>query len=364
MTGNIFGDRFKILSFGESHGKVVGVVIDGCPAGLKLNEKDIQKELDLRKPFYPEITTTRFEKDKVEILSGVFRGYTTGAPIAMIIKNRKMDSRPYMEIKDLPRPGHADYPARVKYRGYNDYRGGGRFSGRITASFVMAGAIAKKILKEELGIETLTYTYQVGKIRVKKLSREEISEKRYSNPVRCPESETAEKMKRAIIEAKKEGDSLGGVVAGIVYGLPVGLGEPVFQSLESELSKGFFSIPAVKAVEFGAGFKVSEMKGSENNDQYVLRKGKIVTLTNNAGGVLGGLSTGMPLTFKVFFKPTPSISKPQNTVNLKEMKEEIMVLRGRHDPCIVPRAVPVVESITNLVIVDNCLKAGVLKNVL
>src|ERR671938_1028050 len=286
MAGNILGERFVAMSFGESHGKCIGMVADGCPAGLQLDESDIQSLLDLRRPGQSVITTQRKEEDRVEIISGVFNGFTTGAPICMIIWNKDPDSRPYDLIKTKPRPGHSDYPALIKYGGFADHRGSGRFSGRLTATLVMAGAIGKKLLKHSIGIETVAYTIQIGQITSKEISFEKAKNERYTNEVRCPDIETAERMKSAIIDARRDGDSLGGIVESVSIGLPTGLGEPIFGSLESDLSKALFSIPAVKAVEFGSGFEGSKLRGSENNDLYIKQNGKIVTKTNNSGGIL------------------------------------------------------------------------------
>ncbi|HSA75308.1 MAG TPA: chorismate synthase, partial [Candidatus Nitrosocosmicus sp.] len=257
MVGNSLGERFVVTSFGESHGKCVGAILDGCPAGLPLTESDIQPNLDLRKPGQSIITSQRKEEDKVEIFSGTFNGFTTGAPICMIIWNKDSDSTPYDKIKTIPRPSHSDYPAMLKYGGYSDYRGSGRFSGRLTASYVMAGSVSKKLLKKTLGIETIAYTIEIGGIKSNKVSFNIAKKYRYSNDVRCPDLEIAEKMKEAIISSRRSGDSIGGIIECVSMGLPVGLGEPVFSSLESDISKALFSIPAVKAVEFGSGFEGS-----------------------------------------------------------------------------------------------------------
>jgi len=364
MSGNIIGERFVAVSFGESHGRCVGVIVDGCPAGLPISEQDIQAKLDLRKPGQSIVTTQRKEEDKVEIISGVFNGNTTGAPICMIIWNKDQDSRPYEQMKEKPRPGHADYPAMVKYGGFNDYRGGGRFSGRITATFVMAGAIAQKLLEQALGIEVLAYTLEIGGIRVNSLTIDNIRKLRYSNEVRCPDANTAEKMKEAIVKARSDGDSLGGIVECTALNMPVGLGEPVFGALESDLSKALFAIPAVKGVEFGSGFEGSRRRGSENNDIYKVEDGKIVTITNNSGGILGGLSNGMPLLFRIAFKPASSIAKTQQTVDLASMEETEIMVPGRHDPCVVPRAPPVIEAIVSLILADHAIKYGLIPPVL
>ncbi len=367
MLGNVLGERFMMITFGESHGRCVGVIVDGCPAGLPLQESDIQSKLDLRKPGQSIVTTQRREEDKVEILSGVFNGYTTGAPICMLIWNKDVDSKPYDMIKSKPRPGHADYPAYVKYKGFNDYRGGGRFSGRLTAAFVMAGALAEKLLRYTLGIEIFAYTKEIGGISMNKDALDyidEIKSNRYSNEVRCPDSSTAILMRDAIVKARQEGDSLGGIVECIAINVPIGLGEPIFGALESDISRALFSIPAVKGVEFGSGFRAARLKGSENNDPYTIKDGKVVTLTNNAGGILGGLSNGMPLLLRVAFKPASSIAKTQRTVDIESMNDSEIVVPGRHDPCVVPRAVPVVEAMVAVVLADHAIRAGIIPPVL
>lgn len=364
MPGNSIGQRLVLTSFGESHGRCVGAVLDGCPAGLELDEKDIQGMLDQRKPGQSLVSTQRKEGDQVEILSGVFRGYTTGAPIAMIIWNKDQHSRDYEELQTKMRPGHSDYPALVKYKGFNDYRGGGRFSGRLTATHVMGGAIARKLLRETLKIETHSYTIKIGKISTDDEFNLKMKNQIYTNEVRCPNQKTAERMRQAILAARKSGDSLGGVIASTTLNVPVGLGEPIFGSLESDISKAIYSIPSVKGVEFGSGFAGSEVFGSQNNDSYVAKGGKISTKTNNAGGILGGLSNGMPITMRVAFKPASSIAKKQNTVDIKTKKPATLQVQGRHDPCVVPRAPPVVDSLVSLVIADHALIGGFIKPVL
>ena len=364
MSSSSIGQRYVFTSFGESHGRCIGAVVDGCPAGLELDENDIQKMLDLRKPGQSIVTTQRKEEDKVEILSGVFRGYTTGAPIAMIIWNTDQRSRDYENLTLKPRPGHSDYPAYIKYKGFNDYRGGGRFSGRLTATFVMAGAIARKLLSHTLGIETYSYTCQIGKVKMKQQASAKMKNAIYNNEVRCPDLRAAQKMKAAILAARKNGDSVGGIVESVTTNLPVGIGEPIFGSLESDLSKALFSIPAVKGVEFGSGFHGSTLHGSQNNDEYIVKNGKIVTRTNNAGGILGGLSTGMPLVLRVAFKPASSISKKQQTVDIKTKKSVSLIVQGRHDPCVVPRAPPVVDSLLSVVLADHSLRAGLISPVI
>ena len=363
MVGSMIGERFVAMSFGESHGRCVGIIVDGCPAGLPLNESDIQRFLDLRKPGQSIITTQRKEEDKVEILSGIFKGFTTGAPICMIIWNQDSDSRPYEMIKNIPRPGHADYPSMIRYGGFADYRGSGRFSGRLTATLVMGGALAAKLLKITLGIETVAYTIEIGGISAGNMTKEDIAA-RYSNEVRCPDLQAAQSMKEAIMQARKSGDSLGGIIECVSSGLPVGMGEPIFASLESDLSKALFSIPAVKAVEFGSGFAGSKMHGSENNDSYFMKDGKVITKTNNAGGILGGLSNGMPVVIRVGFKPAASVSKTQSTLDISTHKQTELTVPGRHDPCVVPRAPPVVECVVSMVLADHAIRSGLIPMVL
>jgi len=364
LAGNSTGKEFTVTTFGESHGKIVGVVVDGCPAGLPLSEADIQVELDRRIPADPKIVSARIEKDVPKILSGVFNGFTTGAPIAVTVENREVDSGSYEEIKDLPRPGHADYPARVKYGGFNDYRGGGRFSGRVTVALIMAGAIAKKLLSE-FDVDVLAYTRAVGKIKTeKKFSTEEIRRNRYAASTRCPDLSCAERMEEAIVAARKEGESVGGTVECVALNVPVGVGEPMFDSLDADLAKALFNVPAVKAVEFGLGFGLVELKGSESNDAYVMKNGKVTASTDNMGGVLGGLSNGMPILMRVAIKPTPSIGREQKTVNLSTMEEAVLTVKGRHDPCVVPKAVPAVEAAVAVTVADHMIRVGFIPKVL
>ena len=361
MTGNSIGRRLVLTSIGESHGRCIGTILDGCPAGLDLTEKDIQKMLDLRKPGQSLVSTQRKEDDKVEIISGTFRGSTTGAPITMIIWNKDQKSTDYEKLRTDMRPAHSDYPAYVKYKKYNDHRGGGRFSGRLTATHVMGGAIARKLIKEQLGVETNSYTCQIGKMRVEEEVNKKMLKTIYSNVVRCPSKTTAKKMERAILTARKNGDSLGGIIESVSTNIPAGLGEPIFGSLESDISRAIFSIPAVKGVEFGSGFAGSEKFGSENNDPYVIKNGKILTKTNNSGGILGGISNGMPIVFRVAFKPASSIAKYQDSVNVKTKKKIKLQVGGRHDPCVVPRAPPVVDSLVALTLADHALISGFIK---
>ncbi len=360
---NSFGRLFTITSFGESHGRCVGVIIDGCPAGLPITEEDIQREVDRRKPGISIAATQRTEEDKVEILSGIFNRTTTGAPICLLIWNKDIDSSEYEKMRFLPRPGHADYTAFMKYGGFNDFRGGGRFSGRITATFVMAGAVAKKLLNL-IGIEVLAHTVEIGGIKAEPKEFDEIRENVEKNSVRCADLKAAEAMSRAIEKVKEEGDSIGGIIEGIALNMPVGLGDPVFDTLDGELAKALFAIPAVKGVEFGSGFSVAGKRGSENNDLFIIRNSKIVTATNNAGGILGGISNGMPIVVRVAIKPTSSIAKSQETVNIKNMESASLVVKGRHDVCIVPRAVAVVESMMATTLCDFAMRSGLLPRVI
>ncbi|MEJ7640691.1 MAG: chorismate synthase [Candidatus Nitrosocosmicus sp.] len=368
MPANTIGDRFSITSFGESHGKCIGTIVDGCPAGLKLDESDIQPLLDLRKPGQSTITTQRKEVDKASILSGVFNGFTTGAPICIIIWNSDADPRSYEDIKNIPRPGHSDYSAYIKYGGFADYRGSGRFSGRLTATMVMGGAIALKILSEVLKIRIISYTKSIGDIfcNTENMSLDELSNKRYSNDVRCPDFDAALRMKESILLARKQGNSLGGVIECTTSNIPAGLGEPIFESIESEISKGLFSIPAVKGVEFGSGFEGSSLSGSQNNDTFYIEdnSGAILTRSNNSGGILGGITNGMPLKFRIAFKPAASISMTQRTINIEKKTETDLQVKGRHDPCVVPRAPPVVDSIAGIVLVDHSIKCNLIPRVL
>ena len=364
LGSNSIGKEFVITCFGESHGRCVGAIIDGCPAGLPIAEEDIQKELDKRLPQKKEIVSARREKDAVELLSGVYEGFTTGAPICVLVWNKEVISDDYDSIRHTPRPGHADYPAKIKYLGFNDHRGGGRFSGRLTVAFVMAGAIAKKLLTLA-GIEVLAYTTEIGGVKMASIpSLEDIRTKTYGSSVRCPEPKVAEKMEETILNAKKMGDSVGGIVECIASNVLVGIGEPVFDSLDAELAKMLFNVPAVKGVEFGVGFETARLKGSENNDSYIIHNGEIEAVTNNAGGVLGGLSSGMPIVVRVAVKPTPSISKKQKTVDMLNMADTTIQVKGRHDSCVVPKAVPVVEASVAVVLVDLLLRTGLIPKVL
>ncbi len=363
MAGDILGRELRLVSFGESHGEVVGAVIEGVPAGLPLIESDVQELLDLRRPGQSRYTTARSESDRVRIISGVFRGRTTGAPVTMIVRNEDVISSYYEEFRKRPRPGHADYVAALKYGGYNDYRGGGRFSGRITISMCMGGAVAEKLLRR-LGVEVIAYSLEIGGVRASNFDLEGAREYRYRNPLRAPDERSYREMARIVEEARREGDSVGGVVEAIALNVPPGLGEPVFDTIEGDVAKAMFSIPAVKGVEFGSGFRAARMRGSEHNDPLVIRDGRVAYAKNDHGGVIGGITTGEPVVVRVAFKPTSSIAKPQRTVDLEEMREVEIRVKGRHDPSIVPRAVVVVESMLAFVLADHAIRAGVIPKVL
>ncbi|HSQ97563.1 MAG TPA: chorismate synthase [Rickettsiales bacterium] len=350
MTGNTFGTLFKITTFGESHGVAVGCVIDGCPPNIEISEEDIQKELDKRKPAQSSITTQRKEDDIVQIMSGVFEGKTTGTPIMLLIMNKDYKSTDYSNIKDIFRPSHADYTYFKKY-GIRDYRGGGRSSARETAARVAGGAIAKKFLKSK-GINLLAFTQQIADIKVNFNSFNEISEELIeSNIIRCPNSEKAKKMIELIEQVKNEGDSIGGIIQCFIKGCPVGLGEPVFDKLSAQLGKAMLSINAAKGFEFGEGFNCINFRGSTHNDEFVNENGIICTKTNRSGGIQGGISNGEEINFRVAFKPTATIFKEQDTINTKGENVK-MTASGRHDPCVLPRAVPVVEAMTWLTLMD------------
>lgn len=361
---NSIGTLFRVTSFGSSHGKAVGAVIDGCPAGLKLDEDDIQIELNKRRPGQSKITTPRNEKDKVQIFSGVFNGFTDGTPILAIVENKDHDSSSYDKLKNTPRPGHGDYCWLEKY-GIYDYRGGGRGSGRTTISNVIGGAIAKKLLSES-EIEIISHVKQVGAIKTDDFDYlnwdlKDINQFKKiinSNILRCGDFKKSKEMMDLILKYKQEGDSIGGIVEAVIFGLPTGLGEPVFNKIDGDLAKILMNIGSVKGIEFGAGFKVAEMTGSENNDEFYIENGEIKTFTNNSGGVLGGMTNGMPLVIKLAIKPTPSISKTQNTIDINEKTNTTIKIKGRHDPCICSRVTKVVESNIAIVLVNHLMKSG------
>lgn len=358
MASNYFGQIFRMTTFGESHGPAIGVVIDGCPSNLPLAKEEIETELAHRQPGKTPYTSPRAEKDEVEILSGLFNGKTTGAPIALLIRNKDVDTSKYEPIKELLRPGHANFTYLEKY-GIFDYRGGGRSSARETASRVAAGAVAKKLLAH-FKIELCAFVAEIGAIAIAEPDLKHLSslrKKTLANPIFCPDPKAADKMMKKIEEAKKEGDSLGGILQCAVGSLPAGLGDPVYGKLEALLASAMLSLPATKGFEIGSGFAAARMKGSEHNDAFDIdEKGKITTATNFAGGTLGGISTGLPLTFRVAFKPTSSIKKPQMTVSVKKEKKPFNLPEGsRHDPCVAIRAVPIIEAMTALVLADALL---------
>lgn len=365
---NSFGKIFRITIFGESHGESIGVVIDGCPPGILIDPREIEETLKKGEARYlPGITSERKESNEFKIKSGVFNGFSTGAPITLEIANEDLrDSPKYEKRKFTPRPGHSDFTTRLKYGGFNDYRGGGRFSGRVMVAITAAGCIAKKLLLKNANVRIFTYTSQIGSISFQMNEFDEgIFEKDpYNYLSRCPDPEIDGLMVEEIVKIKNEGDSIGGTISCYINGIPTGIGEPLFNNIESYLASAMFSIPGVRAIEFGTGFRLAQMKGSEANDQlyYSSQKDCFKTKTNHSGGILGGISTGIsPITFRLVFKPTPSIHKPQHTVNLKSKKNVVMKIGGRFDPCIVPRAVIIVEQLATLVFADLFLLAEVSK---
>lgn len=349
---NTFGNMFRITTWGESHGKAIGVVVDGCPAGVRISEEFIQKELDKRAPGQSKATSQRNESDKAELLSGVFEGKTTGTPIAMIIRNKDADSSGYEKIKYLLRPGHADFTYNAKY-GFRDYRGGGRSSARETAVRVAAGAVAKSLLALHR-IMVVAYVKEIAGITAKKIDYSEI----YKNNVRSPDKNAARKMEQAVLKAKNAGDSVGGICEIAALNVPAGLGKPLYHKLSSDLGSALLSINAVKGVEFGSGFELAGMKGSTSNDEFVVRNNRIMTKTNHHGGILGGISTGMPILMRVVVKPTSSIIKKQRTVNYSTMKQEAISVEGRHDPAAIIRLPPIAEAMAALVLADHMIMSG------
>ncbi len=354
MAGNSFGEIFRITTFGESHGAALGVIIDGCPAGLKIDTAFIQSELDRRKPGQSSIVTQRKEADEFEILSGIFEGVTQGTPIGIIIRNEDQKSKDYEHIKDSFRPSHADFTYDTKY-GSRDYRGGGRSSARETAARVAAAAIAKQLLSH-FGIDVKAYVSKVGKLQLEKDYKDLDLSKTEDNIVRCPDAATANKMIELIKEVRKDGDTIGGLVSCVITGVPVGLGEPVFDKLHADLGKAMLSINAAKGFEYGSGFGGTELRGSEHNDAfYKDENDKIKTKTNYSGGVQGGISNGMDIYFNVAFKPVATIMQAQDSVD-KDGNDAVITGKGRHDPCVLPRAVPIVEAMAALVIADYLLR--------
>lgn len=354
MSG-MWGNNIKLSIFGESHGNAIGINIDNLPPGFPLDMEEIMREMRRRAPGKNNLSTARKESDVPEILSGYFEGKTTGTPLCAIIRNSGNKSKDYSKIKDVMRPGHGDYPGFVKYKGFNDYRGGGHFSGRITAPLVFAGAICKQILRKS-GIEIVAHIKSIGDMEDKSFLDCDL-DKLFINSLKYEEfplikKNLEEKMKNEILSARKEGDSVGGIIECMVLGIKAGIGSPFFDSVESTLAHLIFSVPAVKGVEFGMGFDISKMKGSKSNDEYYLKEGKVKTKTNNNGGIIGGITNGMPIIFRVAIKPTPSVYKEQNSINISTMEETTLQIEGRHDPCIVQRAVPVIEGVSAVGILD------------
>ena len=357
MSG-IWGNKLKVSIFGESHGAGIGITIDGLPSGVEIDIDKVLNEMARRAPGKSKISTARKEGDKPEILSGFFEGKTTGTPLCAVIRNSDQHSKDYGKLKDLMRPGHADYPGFIRYNGFNDYRGGGHFSGRITAPLVFAGAVCKQIL-DSRGINVGAHIKSIGKTYDKGFDEVEITKELLENlkanelPLLCPENEEA--MRNTILEARSDLDSVGGTIECTVIGIEAGIGNPFFDSVESTLAHLMFSVPAVKGIEFGKGFEMSELRGSQCNDEYYYDGDKVKTYTNNNGGITGGITNGMPILFKVGIKPTPSIAKNQRTIDISEKKESELAIKGRHDPCIVQRAVPVIEAVTAIGILDLVL---------
>ena len=354
MAGNTIGKFFRLMSFGESHGVAVGGVIDGCPAGVELSEEYIQGELNRRKPGQSDVSTPRQEGDEVEILSGIFEGKSTGMPIGFMVRNRNQNSKDYAHLKDLYRPSHADYTWEKKY-GIRDYRGGGRSSAREHIARVVAGAVAKQVLAV-YGISIQAYTSQVGPVVMPWSYQEVELERSEENIVRCPDMETAEKMIALIREVRDQGDSIGGIVSCVIQGMPAGLGEPVFDRFQARLAQAMMSINAAKGFEYGSGFAAAAMRGSEHNDPFVMKEGQVRTETNRSGGIQGGVTNGEDVYFRVAFKPVATIMKRQDTVS-REGEEIELEAHGRHDPCVIPRAVPVVEAMAAIVVLDMLLEA-------
>ena len=357
MSGSTFGRIFRMTTFGESHGRAVGCIVDGCPAGIEIKEEDINRELRRRRPG-GFLASSRKERDEVKILSGVLENLTLGTPIALVVENRDVDSKAYESIRDLARPGHADYTYFAKF-GIRDWRGGGRASGRETAGRVAGGAVAKKVL-EKFGVGIYGFSREIAGIRADAEGEiEEIFRRSEKSPVRFPDEERENDVIEEIQKSMREGDSVGGVVEVVVRGVPAGIGEPVFMKTDAYLAFALMSIPAVKGIEIGAGFESAGLRGSEMNDEMFADRGKVGFYSNNAGGVLGGITTGQDIIIRAAIKPTPSISRSQRTVNIKTFRNEEIAVRGRHDPCIVPRAVVVCEAMVAVAILDLMMMQGV-----
>ncbi len=356
---NTFGSRYRTTIFGTSHGPFVGCTIEGLRAATPIDPRLVQVQLDRRRPGQSLLTSQRKEEDRVEFAEGLRSGTATGEPIVVIIANQDVQSKSYAENARVPRPGHGDFTAVMKYGGKTDLRGGGQLSGRMTAPLVVSGAIARQVL-EAKGIQFFAHAAQIGRVTAEAVTPKQIEVNVEHTPVRCADLQAADRMIAEIEEARKGRDSVGGVIEGMVTGLPPGIGEPFFDSVESSLAHLLFSIPAVKGVDFGAGFRGAAMRGSEHNDPFTIEGGRVVTATNHAGGILGGITNGMPVTFRVAVKPTASIATPQQSVDLETMTPTEIIVTGRHDPCIVPRAVPVVENVAAMVILDLMIVGGFL----
>lgn len=352
-----YGEILKLSIFGQSHGPAIGMTLDGIPAGLPVDFDELQRFLGRRAPGQGAFTTARKEADQPDFLSGIVNGYTCGAPIAAAITNTNTRSGDYENLKECPRPGHADFPAQIKYGGYQDVAGGGHFSGRLTAPLCIAGGLCKQWL-ERKNIRIGAHISAIAGVTDDRMDWVNPDLDKIQTDFPVINSSAGNKMQEEIAKAKVEGDSVGGIVECFVTGLPAGLGDPMFDGVENKLAQIIYGIPAVKGLEFGAGFASSNLFGSQNNDSYVIENGKVKTLTNNAGGILGGITTGMPVVFQVAIKPTPSIAKAQQSVNLKALENQELSVHGRHDPCIVPRAVPVIEAAAAIAIYDICLKDG------
>lgn len=358
--GSVFGKNIKLSLFGESHGEAIGCVIDGFPHGIKIDNDFIESEMERRRAKNPSVSTTRNEKDKVEILSGLLENKTTGMPIAAIIRNENKRSGDYSNLKIMPRPSHSDFTAMIRYQNYNDIRGGGHFSGRLTAPLVFSGALCKSALKEKFGINIAAHIKQIYNIKDKypngKLPSFKEFINNYKKELSVFDNNAMNEMIKMIKDAKMNMDSLGGIITVVAFNVPAGFGEPFYSSIESRIAESMFGVPAVKGVEFGLGFDFVHYRGSECNDAYTIKNNKIKTKTNNNGGILGGISNGMPIVVNVAIKPTPSIAKEQLTLNIKTKKEDKLIIKGRHDPCIAVRAVPVLEAALSIALLDLCVE--------
>lgn len=352
---SIYGEKVKVSIFGESHGKAIGAVIDGLESGFLIDFDQIETQMKRRAPGYSDVSTERKEPDEVYVLSGIKNGFTTGTPVVGVIENKNMHSSDYSNLCDVVRPGHADYTLRAKYGAFVDLRGGGHLSGRLTAPMTFAGAVCRQILYQK-GVNIAAHAYSIGNVRDDEFDAVSVDDvlisKLQNEFFSVISDEKKYKMNELIRSVKNDGDSIGGVIECVIKGLPAGIGDPIFGGIENKISCAMFAIPGIKGIEFGAGFLSSRMRGSENNDEFVVYNETVSTYGNNSGGILGGISSGMPIIFRVAVKPTASIAKSQKTVNLKMMENTTIKIAGRHDPCIVPRAIPVVEALTSIAILD------------